>query len=85
LPLPKVATTVIGMAAIDPENLRLLMDRSGMTAVALAVTLEISPSYVSRILGGERRLERNPVLRRRIADALKVPQSMIEARDEVAA
>jgi len=76
---------VIGMAAIDPENLRLLMDRSGMTAVALAAKIEISPSYVSRILSGERRLDRKPVLRRRIADALKVPQSMIEARDEVAA
>jgi len=72
------------MAAINPENLRMLMERSGITPIDLAERCDISLSYMTRILSGERTLARNLILRRRIAENLHVPQFMIEARDESA-
>lgn len=73
------------MPAIDPNNLTKAMERSGLTPTRLADELGVSLSYVVRIMHGNRRLKRNPALRRRIADALDVPQHWIEHQDSGAA
>lgn len=72
------------MAAIDPPSLRRAMDKSGVSPTMLAEQLDLSLSYVCRIRAGRQRLKRNPVLRRRIADALDVPVHWIESREDAA-
>jgi transcriptional regulator with XRE-family HTH domain len=77
------------VAAIDPEALKKAMARAPMTPTQLADQLGISLSYLVRITNGSRRLKRNPVLRRQIADTLDVPVHWIEVErpepaDEVA-
>jgi transcriptional regulator with XRE-family HTH domain len=66
------------VAAIDPNGLTKAMARANMTPSRLAKELDVSLSYVVRILSGTRRLKRNPILRRRIAEALDVPVHWIE-------
>ena len=61
------------------------MSKSGVTVTQLADELGVSVSYVTQMVRGTRRLKRNPVLRRRIADALDVPQHWIEHREDEAA
>jgi transcriptional regulator with XRE-family HTH domain len=70
------------MAGIDSKALAKAMDLAGITSAQLARELGVSTSYVARIAAGSRRLKRNPVLRRRIADAIGVPARLIE--DEAA-
>lgn len=60
------------------------MDRAAITQTQIVEALEkrgvhITLSYVSRIVSGERRLKRNPVLRAELARALDVPTHWIEA------
>lgn len=67
------------MPAIDPSALRRAMDKSGVTTKQLADAIDKSLSYTARIVNGNRRLKRNPVLRHEIAKALDVPVHWIEA------
>lgn len=69
------------MTAIDPEAFSKAMDLTGYTPRLLANEVGISPDYVVNIRNGHRRLKRNPVLRRRLADALGVPVRWIEAKE----
>lgn len=65
------------MTAIDAKALRKEMDRAGVRPKEFAVDLGISLSYLCDIQAGRRRLERNPVLIRRIADSLDCRVSTI--------
>jgi transcriptional regulator with XRE-family HTH domain len=73
------------MPAIDPKSLQQAMDKSGVTPTQLAQATGLSLSYVVRIQRGHRRLKRNPVMRRRIAEALDVPIHWIESKEADAA
>ena len=75
---------VEGMAALDPAALRQIMDANGFSSSDLARECDITEDYVRRLRAGSRRLKRNPVMRRRIADACGVPVHWIETRDETA-
>lgn len=66
--------------SIDPVALKILMEKDGSTIASLAKRVEISPQYMGDIVAGRRHLKRNPGLLKRIAEALNVPQSMIEHR-----
>lgn len=71
------------MAAIDPKALQRALDKAGMTQTQLVGALaargvHISLSYLGRIVSGDRRLPRNPVLRAELARALDVPVHWIE-------
>lgn len=71
------------MPAIDAESLRKALDRAPMTAKQLTERLQaagypISHDYVVNIIHGHRKLKRNAVLRRLIAEALDVPVHWIE-------
>lgn len=57
------------------------MDKEGVTPKVLADELGVSLSYVCDITAGRRRLKRNPVLVRRIADALNCRVSTIQAEE----
>lgn len=72
------------MAAIDPGSLQRALDKAGMTQTQLVEKLnergvQITLSYLGRIVSGSRRLKRNPVLRAELARALDVPLHWIEA------
>lgn len=66
------------MAAIDSEQLRRALEMRSMTPTQLADRVGITLSYAARILNGHRKLKRNPVLRRSIAEAIGVPVHWIE-------
>lgn len=71
------------MSAIDSKRLTDAMDLAGITPAELTRRLAesgvpVTLSYVSRICKGERRLKRNPVMIRRIADAIGVRRDWIE-------
>lgn len=68
------------MPVLDPERLRTAMTAVGITPAELARRVDVSGDYISHLLAGRRRLKRNPVLRRKIADALNVPVDWIEGR-----
>lgn len=53
------------------------MDKECVTPKDLAEELGVSLSYICDITAGRRRLKRNPVLRRRIADSLNCRVSTI--------
>lgn len=72
------------MTAIDPKALRKEMDRAGVRPKDLAADLGISLSYLCDIQAGRRRLKRNPVLIRRIADSLDCRVSSILQEDAAA-
>jgi transcriptional regulator with XRE-family HTH domain len=73
------------VTAIDPREVRRALSNSGKTPTQVANELGISLSYFVRITRGHRRLKRNPVLRRRIADALNTPVRAIEVPQDEAA
>lgn len=76
----------VRMAAINPTELRRVMDRSGVSNTRLVEMVpELSLPYLSDILSGRRRLKRNPEMRQRIAKALDVPAYWIEVQEEAAA
>lgn len=56
------------------------MEVAGINPAELARRVDVTTDYISHLLAGRRRLKRNPVLRRRIADALGVPVDWIEGR-----
>jgi len=58
------------------------MQKEGVTASALASELGVSLSYMCDITAGRRRLKRNPVLRRQIADALNCRVATICTTEE---
>lgn len=63
---------------ISAEDLVKAMERSGVTPQRLADELGISKQYINDIVKGRRTLKRNPLLRKRIAAAIDVPQHWIE-------
>lgn len=71
------------MAAIDHKGLAKAIEKCGYEGrqVQLAAEVGISPQYLSDILGGRRKLKRNPELRKKLADALDVPRRWIETSD----
>lgn len=73
------------MAAISPEGLSRVMDMAPMTPKQLADKTGMSLTYTCDIISGRRTLKRNPELRRKIAEVLRVPQHWIEHHDEAAA
>lgn len=73
------------MPAIDHTALKTAMDKAGVTPKQLSVATKLSLGYVCDIRSGRRRLKREPVVRRQIADALGVPVHWIEQRPETAA
>lgn len=75
---------VSDVTAIDPKAFAKAMDMAGFTPTMLAESVEKSPDYITNIRNGHRRLKRNPVLRRQLADALGVPQRWIESVEDVA-
>jgi transcriptional regulator with XRE-family HTH domain len=68
------------MAGIDPTNLQVFREKERLSKVALAELAGISLSYYCDIEAGRRTLKRNPALIGRLADALNIPVSTIEAR-----
>jgi transcriptional regulator with XRE-family HTH domain len=66
------------MTVINSLDLTRAMDRAPMTASQLAREVGVSLTYICDIRAGRRKLSRNPALRRRIAEALGVPQHWIE-------
>lgn len=66
------------MPGIDHTALKTAMDKAGITPKQLSDTTGLSLSYVCDLRSGRRRLKREPVVRRRIADALDVPVHWIE-------
>jgi transcriptional regulator with XRE-family HTH domain len=80
----QVGSTVLFVPPLDAHGLATAFELSGLTVGELTRRLndgphsKVSESYVRAILRGDRRLKRNPVLRRRIADALGVPLYWIE-------
>jgi transcriptional regulator with XRE-family HTH domain len=54
------------------------MSGKGVTTKQLADAVGLSLSYMTRIVNGQRRLKRNPVMRHDIAKALGVPTHWIE-------
>ncbi len=56
------------------------MEATGIPITELARRCNISVSYAARIANGNRRLKRNPTLRRQIAEALGVYPDWIEGR-----
>lgn len=68
------------MPPIDPEALKVLMDKDGQTPAGLARKLGISLQYLCDILAGRTTLKRSPELLKRIAEELNVPSSMIERK-----
>lgn len=68
--------------AVDPVALRREMAKEGVTPKAFAAQLGVSLSYMCDILSGRRRVKRNPVLIRRMADALNCRVSTICVSDE---
>lgn len=75
------------MAAIDPEGLQKVIEKTGWTGHQrrLAEQVGISPQYLTDIIQGRRTLKRNPELRERLARALDVPRRWIERACEEAA
>jgi transcriptional regulator with XRE-family HTH domain len=73
------------VTAIDSREVRRALSNSGKTPTQVASEVGISLSYFVRITNGHRKLKRNPVLRRRIADALNTPVRAIEMVEEQAA
>lgn len=69
------------MTAIDPKAFSKAMDLAGFSPRQLAVRVGISSDYVQNVRNGHRRLKRNPVLRRRLADELGVPVRWIESEE----
>ena len=69
---------------IDAKAFALAMDMAGITPAQLAARTDISPDYVLNIRNGHRRLKRNPVLRRRLAEELGVPVRWIESQEAAA-
>lgn len=69
------------MIRIDAVEMSNAMARAEMTATELATEVGVSLTYICDIRAGRRSLERNPQLRRRIADALNVAQHSIEHDD----
>lgn len=61
------------------------MDKECVTPKDLAEELGLSLSYVCDITAGRRRLKRNPVLRRRLADALNCRVSTLTIEESEAA
>lgn len=66
------------ITTINAANLSKAMDRTPITATQLAREVGVSLTYMCDIRAGRRNLFRNPALRRRIAEALNVPQHWIE-------
>jgi transcriptional regulator with XRE-family HTH domain len=66
--------------AIDPEALRILMEKDGSTIVSLSGRVGISRQYMGDIVAGRRTLKRKPQLIKELAGALGVPTSMIQKR-----
>ena len=60
------------------EVLRVLRERSGLKAIDVARSAELSKSYYSRLESGV--YEPNPSVTFKIARALNVPMSVIEKR-----
>lgn len=82
----RTSTHIIAdVTAIDPKALRREMDKEGVTPKALASEVGVSLSYMCDITAGRRRLKRNPVLVRRIADALNCRVASILTTEERAA
>ena len=75
----------VRMAAIDPKSLTKAMDMAPMTPKQLAERVGLSLTYICDITAGRRTLKRNPEMRRKIAQALDVPQHWIEHHVEVPA
>jgi transcriptional regulator with XRE-family HTH domain len=69
------------VTAIDPKAFGKAMDLAGFSAQQLASRVGMSPDYILNIRNGHRRLKRNPVLRRRLADELGVPVRWIESEE----
>jgi transcriptional regulator with XRE-family HTH domain len=69
------------VTAIDPKAFAKAMDMAGISPRQLADRAEISADYVLNIRNGHRRLKRNPVLRRRLAEELGVPPRWIETEE----
>lgn len=56
-------------------ELQTLLERDGMTQAQLAEHVGVSFQYINDMIRGHRKAK--PAMRRRIAEALKVPQSML--------
>lgn len=65
---------------INSAALKVLREKDGWTATALAKHMGISLQYLLDIESGKRMLKRNPELIRRFANTLNVPVSMLESR-----
>lgn len=70
------------MPSIDPKRLQVALNATGIPVAELARRVGVTTSYMARIVNGDRRLKRNPALRRQIANALGVYPDWIEARDQ---
>lgn len=68
------------MPSIDPQRLTTAMEIAGVNPTELARRVGVTKDYISHLTAGRRRLKRNPILRRKIADALGVPVDWIEGR-----
>lgn len=66
------------MAVVDGATLKVLRERTGWSGQDFAAALGISAPYLSDIEAGRRTLKQNPALLKRMAEALNVPQSMIQ-------
>lgn len=73
------------MPPISPSRLLRAIELSGLTPAEVARRADIPRSYLSMILKGDRRVERNEQVRQALADALDVPRDWIEELDDSAA
>jgi len=83
-PLPDVSTPRL-RSEIDHEALAAWMDTRGVTPTELAQAVDVSLSYICDIRAGRVRLVRNAILRRRIAETLRVHPRFIEKNTKAVA